>query len=270
MLYKKEKIILDKINKGVNIKMQNNLNKSIISKYTFENFVVVKNNEFAFNVAEDIAENKTNYNLLFIYGGNGVGKTHLCCAILNKILENNKNLNVLYNTADQFTVELINAIKENTMKQFREKYRSVDALAIDNIQYIAGKERIQEEFFNTFHDLYFNNKKIILSSDKAPKDINLLENRIEARINWGIVAKISDYNFEERLEILKNKAKMKNLEINEETLSMIAKLVNSNIMELEGVLNTVIEYSKIFNKSIDKKMVQEVLEDRGIKKKRGI
>ena len=247
--------------------MQNNLNYSIISKYTFENFVVVKNNEFAYKIAEGIAENKTNYNPLLIYGGNGVGKTHLCCAILNKILENDKNLNVLYISSEQFTVELIDAIKENTMKQFREKYRSVDALAIDNIQYIAGKERIQEEFFNTFNILHENNKKIIIASDRAPKDITSLEKRIESRIEWGIISKISDYNYEERLEILKNKAKMYNIEINEEELSMIAKKVSSNIMDLEGVLHTVIEYSKLFNKTIDTETVNKVLEDRGIEKK---
>ena len=247
--------------------MQNNLNYSIISKYTFENFVVVKNNEFAYKVAKNVAENKTNYNPLFIYGGNGVGKTHLCCAILNKILENDKNLNVLYISSEQFTVELIDAIKENTMKQFREKYRSVDALAIDNIQYIAGKERIQEEFFNTFNILHENNKKIIIASDRAPKDITSLEKRIESRIEWGIISKISDYNYEERLEILKNKAKMYNIEINEEELSMIAKKVSSNIMDLEGVLHTVIEYSKLFNKTIDTETVNKVLEDRGIEKK---
>ena len=243
--------------------MKNERNNKL-SKYTFENFVVVKNNEFAYKVAKSVAENKTSYNPLLIYGGNGVGKTHLCCAILNKILENNKNLNVLYINSEQFTVELIDAIKENTMKQFREKYRNVDVLAVDNIQFIAGKERIQEEFFNTFNSLYSKNKKIILSSDRAPKDINLLENRIESRIKWGIVAKISDYNYEERLEILKNKAKMNNIEINEEALSMIAKKVTSNIMDLEGVLHTVIEYSKLFNKTIDTEIVKKALEDRGI------
>ena len=266
-------IYFDERNGGItvksedNSKIQNYLENSIISKYTFENFVVVKNNEFAYKVAKNVAENKTNYNPLFIYGGNGVGKTHLCCAILNGILENNRNSNVLYINSEQFTVELIDAIKENTMKQFREKYRAVDVLFIDNIQFIAGKERIQEEVFNTFNFLYENEKRIILSGDRAPKDILLLENRLVSRFEWGIVAKISDYNYEDRLEILKNKAKMYNIEINEEALSMIAKKVSSNIMDLEGVLHTVIEYSKLFNKKIKKETINKVLEDRGIEKK---
>lgn len=232
-------------------------------KYTFSTFVVGNNNRFAHAAALAVAEAPaSSYNPLFIYGGVGLGKTHLMHAIGNEILRNNKNSKILYVTSEAFTNELINAIKDNTNDQFRNKYRGIDILLIDDIQFIAGKERIQEEFFHTFNTLYENGKQVILSSDKPPKDIPLLEDRLKSRFEWGIIADISNPDYETRLAILRKKAQIDNIIIDDEILSAIATRIDSNIRELEGTLNKLIATASLTsNRQITMEMAEKAIND---------
>ena len=225
-------------------------------KYTFSTFVVGNNNRFAHAAALAVAEAPaSSYNPLFIYGGVGLGKTHLMHAIGNEILRNNKNSKILYVTSEAFTNELINAIKDNTNDQFR-------ILLIDDIQFIAGKERIQEEFFHTFNTLYESGKQVILSSDKPPKDIPLLEDRLKSRFEWGIIADISNPDYETRLAILRKKAQLDNIIIDDEILSAIATRIDSNIRELEGTLNKLIATASLTsNRQITMEMAEKAIND---------
>ena len=232
-------------------------------KYTFSTFVVGNNNRFAHAAALAVAEAPaSSYNPLFIYGGVGLGKTHLMHAIGNEILRNNKNSKILYVTSEAFTNELINAIKDNTNDQFRNKYRGIDILLIDDIQFIAGKERVQEEFFHTFNTLYESGKQVILSSDKPPKDIPLLEDRLKSRFEWGIIADISNPDYETRLAILRKKAQIDNIIIDDEILSAIATRIDSNIRELEGTLNKLIATASLTsNRQITMEMAEKAIND---------
>ena len=232
-------------------------------KYTFSTFVVGNNNRFAHAAALAVAEAPaSSYNPLFIYGGVGLGKTHLMHAIGNEILRNNKNSKILYVTSEAFTNELINAIKDNTNDQFRNKYRGIGILLIDDIQFIAGKERIQEEFFHTFNTLYESGKQVILSSDKPPKDIPLLEDRLKSRFEWGIIADISNPDYETRLAILRKKAQIDNIIIDDEILSAIATRIDSNIRELEGTLNKLIATASLTsNRQITMEMAEKAIND---------
>ena len=235
-------------------------NASLNPKYTFDSFVVGNNNRFAHAAALAVAEAPaTSYNPLFIYGGVGLGKTHLMHAIGNSILKKNKNYNILYVTSEKFTNQLINAIKDNTSEQFRNKYRNIDVLLIDDIQFIAGKERIQEEFFHTFNTLHESGKQIILSSDRPPKDINLLEDRLKSRFEWGLIADISNPDYETRLAILRKKAQVDNIIVDDEILSNIATRIDSNIRELEGTLNKIIATSSLTNSPITKEMAEKAI-----------
>lgn len=254
-------IISQESNKSENNqKVLNNIgytNESLNQKYTFDSFVVGNNNRFAHAAALAVAEAPaTSYNPLFIYGGVGLGKTHLMHAIGNEILRNNRNSNILYVTSEKFTNQLINGIKDNTMEQFRNKYRNIDVLLIDDIQFIAGKERIQEEFFHTFNTLHENGKQIILSSDRPPKDINLLEDRLKSRFEWGLIADISNADYETRLAILRKKAQIDNILIDDEILSNIATRIDSNIRELEGALNKLIARASLINSPITMEMAE--------------
>ena len=241
---------------------QENQKQKFNPKYTFETFVVGNNNRFAHAAALAVAEAPaTAYNPLFLYGGVGLGKTHLMHAIGNEILRNNKNSKILYVTSENFTNQLINAIKDNTNDQFRNKYRSIDVLLIDDIQFIAGKERIQEEFFHTFNTLYESGKQIILSSDKPPKDIQLLEDRLKSRFEWGIIADISNPDYETRLAILRKKAQLDNILIDDDILSTIATRIDSNIRELEGTLNKLIATASLTNNQITMEMAEKAIND---------
>ena len=240
----------------------NNSNPTLNPKYTFDTFVVGNNNRFAHAAALAVAEAPaTSYNPLFIYGGVGLGKTHLMHAIGNSILLKNRNSNILYVTSEKFTNQLINAIKDNTSAQFRDKYRNIDVLLIDDIQFIAGKERIQEEFFHTFNTLHESGKQIILSSDKPPKDIPLLEDRLKSRFEWGLIADISNPDYETRLAILRKKAQLDNIIVDDEILSNIANRIDSNIRELEGTLNKLIATSSLTNSPITKEMAERAIND---------
>ena len=231
-------------------------------KYTFSTFVVGNNNRFAHDAALAVAEAPAaSYNPLFIYGGVGLGKTHLMHAIGNEILKNNKNSKILYVTSEVFTNELINAIKDNTSDQFRNKYRNIDVLLIDDIQFIAGKERCQEEFFHTFNTLYESGKQIILSSDRTPKDIPLLEDRLKSRFEWGIIADISNPDYETRLAILRKKAQLDKIIIDDEILTAIATRIDSNIRELEGTLNKLIAKASLTNSQITMEMAERAIND---------
>ena len=237
-------------------------NTTLNPKYTFDTFVVGNNNRFAHAAALAVAEAPaTSYNPLFIYGGVGLGKTHLMHAIGNTILRKNKNYNILYVTSEKFTNQLINAIKDNTSEQFRNKYRNIDVLLIDDIQFIAGKERIQEEFFHTFNTLHESGKQIILSSDRPPKEINLLEDRLKSRFEWGLIADISNPDYETRLAILRKKAQLDNIIVDDEILSNIATRIDSNIRELEGTLNKLIATSSLTNSPITKEMAEKAIND---------
>ena len=237
-------------------------NTTLNPKYTFDSFVVGNNNRFAHAAALAVAEAPApSYNPLFIYGGVGLGKTHLMHAIGNSILRKNKNSNILYVTSEKFTNQLINSIKDNTSAQFRDKYRNIDVLLIDDIQFIAGKERIQEEFFHTFNTLHESGKQIILSSDKPPKDIPLLEDRLKSRFEWGVIADISNPDYETRLAILRKKAQLDNIIIDDEILSNIATRIDSNIRELEGTLNKLIATSSLTNSPITKEMAERAIND---------
>ena len=237
-------------------------NSSLNPKYTFDSFVVGNNNRFAHAAALSVAEAPaTAYNPLFIYGGVGLGKTHLMQAIANEILVNNRNANILYVTAEKFTNQLINAIKENKTEMFRNKYRNIDVLLIDDIQFIAGKDRSQEEFFHTFNALHDDGKQIIISSDRPPKDINLLQDRLKSRFEWGLIADISNPDYETRLAILRKKAQLDNIIVDDEILSDIATKIDSNIRELEGILKKLIANASLTNCPITIEMAEKAIND---------
>ena len=236
-------------------------NKSTLNpKYTFETFVVGNNNRFAHAAALAVGnEPSKSYNPLFLYGGVGLGKTHLMHAIGNRILELYKNYNVLYVTSEKFTNQLINAIKDNKNDMFRSKYRNIDVLLIDDIQFIAGKERIQEEFFHTFNALYEEGKQIIISSDKPPRDIPFLEDRLKSRFEWGLLADISCPDYETRLAILRKKAQDENIIIDDYILSNIANKIDSNIRELEGVFNKIVARASLTHSSITIELAEKII-----------
>ena len=216
-------------------------NKTLNPKYNFDTFVVGNNNRFAHAAALAVGDKPgEDYNPLFLYGGVGLGKTHLMHAIGNKILERNKKAKVLYVTSENFTNQLINAIKDYKNEVFRNKYRNIDVLLIDDIQFISGKDRVQEEFFHTFNTLHENGKQIIISSDKAPKDIALLEDRLKSRFEWGLLADLSSPDYETRLAILRKKAQEENIIVDDFILSNIANKIDSNIRELEVVFKKIV------------------------------
>ncbi len=231
-------------------------------KYTFETFVVGDNNKFAHAAALAVGNEPANsYNPLFLYGGVGLGKTHLMHAIGNRILENNRNCNVLYVTSEKFTNQLINAIKDNKNEIFRNKYRTIDVLLIDDIQFIAGKERIQEEFFHTFNSLYEERKQIIISSDKPPRDIPFLEDRLKSRFEWGLLADISCPDYETRFAILRKKAQDESVVIDDYILSNIANKIDSNIRELEGVFNKVVARASLTHSPITIELAEKIINE---------
>lgn len=245
-----------------NVNSSSSPNSTLNPKYTFDTFVVGNNNRFAHAAALAVAEAPaTAYNPLFIYGGVGLGKTHLMHAIANEILINNRNANILYVTSEKFTNQLINAIKDNKNEMFRNKYRNIDVLLIDDIQFIAGKERIQEEFFHTFNTLHESGKQIIISSDRPPKDIKLLEDRLKSRFEWGLIADISNPDYETRLAILRKKAQLDNIIIDDDILCNIATKIDSNIRELEGVLNKLIAKASLTNTHITMEMAERAIND---------
>lgn len=231
-------------------------------KYTFDTFVVGNSNRFAHAAALAVAEAPaTSYNPLFLYGGVGLGKTHLMHAIGNEILKRDHSAKVLYVTSEKFTNQLINAIKDNTNEAFRNCYRNVDVLLIDDIQFIAGKERIQEEFFHTFNTLHESGKQIILSSDRPPKEIKLLEDRLKSRFEWGLIADISNPDYETRLAILRKKAQSDHIIIDDMILSNIATKIDTNIRELEGVLNKMIAKASLTHSPLTLEMAEKAIND---------
>ncbi len=231
-------------------------------KYTFETFVVGNNNRFAHAAALAVGnEPGKSYNPLFLYGGVGLGKTHLMHAIGNRIIEENKKSNVLYVTSEKFTNQLINSIKDNKTEVFRNIYRKIDVLLIDDIQFIAGKERVQEEFFHTFNTLRENGKQIIISSDKPPRDIQFLEDRLKSRFEWGLLADISCPDYETRLAILRRKSQDENIVIEDSILADIANKIDSNIRELEGVLNKIVARASLTHSPITIELAENIINE---------
>ena len=234
-------------------------------KYTFDTFVVGSNNNLAHAAALAVAESPGEiYNPLFIYGGVGLGKTHLMHAIAHFILKNNPSAKILYVSSETFTNELIDAIRNKnniTTTEFREKYRNNDVLLIDDIQFIIGKESTQEEFFHTFNTLYESKKQIIISSDKPPKEIETLEERLRSRFEWGLTVDIQSPDYETRMAILRKKEEMEGYNIDNEVIKYIATNIKSNIRELEGSLNKLIALSNLENKPIDIPLAAEALKD---------
>ncbi|RDU23544.1 chromosomal replication initiator protein DnaA [Anaerosacchariphilus polymeriproducens] len=236
-------------------------------KYTFDTFVVGGNNRFAHSASLAVAESPGEaYNPLFLYGGVGLGKTHLMHSIAHFILSKNPNAKVLYVTSEFFTNEVIEAIRNgnNTaMSKFREKYRNIDVLLIDDVQFIIGKESTQEEFFHTFNDLHGAKKQIILSSDKPPKEMETLEDRLRSRFEWGLIADIQSPDYETRMAILRKKEELDGYNVDDEVIQYIATNVKSNIRELEGALNKLIAHSRLEpeNKEITVKMAENILQD---------
>lgn len=233
------------------------------SKYTFESFVIGNSNRFAHAASVAVAESPANaYNPLFLYGGVGLGKTHLMHAIGHHIKENNPSAKVVYVSSEKFTNELINSIRYDKNLEFRNKYRSVDVLLVDDIQFIAGKESTQEEFFHTFNELYEARKQIIISSDRPPNEIPTLEDRLRTRFAWGLQADIQAPDFETRIAILKKKAEIENYVVSSDVMVYIATKIKSNIRELEGALIRVMAYSSLTNnKNITVDLAAEALKD---------
>jgi chromosomal replication initiator protein len=231
-------------------------------KYTFDTFVIGNGNRLAHAASVAVAESPAKaYNPLFLYGGVGLGKTHLMHAIGHFVLSQNTGQNVLYVSSEKFTNELINAIKDDRNEEFRSKYRNIDILLIDDIQFIGGKERTQEEFFHTFNALYEANKQIIISSDKPPREITTLEERLRSRFEWGLIADIQPPDLETRIAILRKKAQLENFIIPDEVLGFIAENIASNIRELEGALNRIIAYSSLTNSEITIEFAHDALKE---------
>lgn len=240
------------------INQENNLNP----KYIFENFIIGTSNELARAACYAVSQNVGRiYNPLFIYGGVGLGKTHLIQSIGNEILKNNPNLKVKYITSERFTNELIDSIKTGKISEFKEYYQKIDLLIIDDIQFISGKEKTQEEFFHIFNHLYQLNKQIVLSSDRAPKAIQILEERLRSRFEGGMIADVSKPDFETRIAILRKKAADEGLELGEDILEFVATHIKNNIRELEGALNRVLVSAQLTKQAITLEYVSRVLSE---------
>ncbi|MBL4938396.1 chromosomal replication initiator protein DnaA [Clostridium sp. YIM B02515] len=245
-----------------NVVISDEMSATLNPKYTFDSFVIGNSNRFAHAASLAVAESPAKaYNPLFVYGGVGLGKTHLMHAIGHYILENNPKSKVVYVSSEKFTNELINSIKDDKNVEFRNKYRNVDVLLIDDIQFIAGKDATQQEFFHTFNALHEANKQIILSSDRPPKEIPTLEDRLRSRFEWGLIADIQTPDFETRIAILKKKADVEGLNISNDVMVYIATKIKSNIRELEGALIRIVAYSSLTNKEITVDLAAEALKD---------
>ncbi|MBR9945775.1 chromosomal replication initiator protein DnaA [Clostridiaceae bacterium Marseille-Q4145] len=234
-------------------------------KYTFDTFVIGSNNRFAHAASVAVAESPgKEYNPLFLYGGVGLGKTHLMHSVAHYILQKDPTKKVLYVTSEVFTNELIDSIRNGnntSMTKFREKYRNIDVLLIDDVQFIIGKESTQEEFFHTFNALHSANKQIIISSDRPPKDMETLEARLQSRFEWGLIADISSPDYETRMAILRKKEELDGYNIDDEVIRYIATNIKSNIRELEGALNKLVALSNLEKREINISMAEEVLKD---------
>ena len=240
-------------------------------KYTFDTFVVGSNNRFAHAAALAVGnEPGKSYNPLFLYGGVGLGKTHLMHAIGNRIIEENRKANVLYVTSEKFTNQLINSFKDNKTEMFRNKYRNIDVLLIDDIQFIAGKDRVQEEFFHTFNTLREDGKQIISSSDTPPRDLQCLEDRLKSRFEWGLLADISCPDYETRLAILRKKAQDERIIIDDSILSNIAATIDSNIRELEGVFNKIVARAALTHSPITMEHAELIINEFKLKSEKVI
>lgn len=230
-------------------------------RYTFDNFIIGSNNRFAHAAAVAVSETPgKKYNPLFIYGGVGLGKTHLMQAIGNAMYNNNPNLKMIYATGELFANELVSAIMTDKNESFRKKYRNIDLLLIDDIQFLAGKEKCQEEFFHTFNTLFESEKQIVLTSEKPPKEIPLLEDRLKTRFEMGLSVDIQAPDYETRLAILRKKAEKERYIINDDILVRIASKVKSNIRELEGVFNKLVAYTSFTNNELTNEIVDNTIE----------
>jgi chromosomal replication initiator protein len=236
--------------------------KTLNPKYTFSNFVIGPCNQFAQAAAQAVSKKPfRTYNPFFVYGGVGLGKTHLIQAIAHHVLKANNNLVVLYTPAEKFMNHLIQAIRQNKTFDFRERYRKLDILIIDDIQFLAGKERTQEEFFHTFNALFDAQKQIIISSDSPPKEIPTLEERLRSRFEWGLIADLHPPDLETKLAILKQKSISEKVPIPDDVAFFLATRIKSNIRELEGSLIRLIAFSSFLNRKIDQQFAREILKD---------
>jgi len=231
-------------------------------KYTFETFVVGSSNQFAHAAARAVAESPSrSYNPLFLYGPVGLGKTHLLHAIGHQILAKHRGLKVQYLTAEQFVNQLINSLRFKSMPSFRERFRSIDVLLVDDIQFLANKERTQEEFFHTFNTLYTSQKQIILSSDSSPRNIPSIEERLRSRFEWGLIADIQAPDLETKIAILRRKADLDGVAVPDDVALFIANQVKSNVRELEGMLNRVAAFASLTAKPLSLDLAKETLRD---------
>lgn len=231
-------------------------------RYVFETFVVGNSNQFAHAAARAVAESPfRSYNPLFLYGGVGLGKTHLLNAIGHRLQKEHPELQVMYLAAEQFVNDLISSLRFNRMPSFRERYRNIDILLVDDIQFLANKERTQEEFFHTFNTLYTGQKQIILSSDAPPRNIPDLEERLRSRFEWGLIADIQPPDLETKIAILRKKAESEKLHVPDEVALFIAHQVRSNIRELEGLLNRVLAFASLTGRSLSLEVAKETLKD---------
>ncbi|MGY4688214.1 chromosomal replication initiator protein DnaA [Salibacterium sp. K-3] len=242
---------------------QDDVPKSMLNdKYSFNTFVIGSGNRFAHAASLAVAEAPAKaYNPLFIYGGVGLGKTHLMHAIGHYVIDHNPDARVVYLSSEKFTNEFINSIRDNKAVNFRNKYRSVDVLLIDDIQFLAGKEQTQEEFFHTFNALHEESKQIVISSDRPPKEIPTLEDRLRSRFEWGLITDITPPDLETRIAILRKKAKAEKLDIPNEVMLYIANQIDTNIRELEGALIRVVAYSSLINQDMNADLAAEALKD---------
>jgi len=232
------------------------------SRYTFDSFVVGNSNQFAQAACQAVADLPSKaYNPLFIYGGVGLGKTHLLHAVAHQITRLHPSLRLLYLSTERFTNELINAIRYDRTAEFRTKYRNIDLLLIDDIQFISGKERTQEEFFHTFNDLYEAHRQIVVSSDSPPKEIPDIEERLRSRFEWGLIADIQPPDFETRVAILKKKAELERVRLPDEVAYLIASRIKANIREIEGSLTRMIAFCSLSGRAMTVDLAQEVLSE---------
>jgi len=249
-----------KIKKSENFIKNDNLDLN--PRYTFDSFVIGNDNRFAHAACLAVAQSPAKaYNPLFVYGGVGLGKTHLMQAIGNFIMLHSPKAKVLYISSEKFTNELINSIKDDRTVAFRDKYRNVGVLLIDDIQFLAGKERTQEEFFHTFNTLYESNKQIVITSDCPPKDLTTLEERLISRFEWGLTTDIQPPDLETRIAILRKKAQAENLNVPAEVINFIADKISSNIRQLEGALIKLVAFSTINKKELSVSSAQNILKD---------